>query len=126
MAMIKLDNGDYINTEAVDSIKSGDDPYLVMRCGDVISITPADRDRILAAMDRTDFADNPLDNINEFGNGYQTMRGYALIKNLADDAMRDEPISASYPRISEIVPDKLYRAEVEASNMTGEFEEADE
>lgn len=50
MTMIKLDNGDYINTEAVDSIKSGDDPYLVMRCGDVISITPADRDRIVEAM----------------------------------------------------------------------------
>ncbi|WP_338217927.1 hypothetical protein [Lacticaseibacillus salsurivasis] len=48
--MIKLDSGDYINTEAVDSIKSGDDPYLVMRCGDVISITPADRDRIVEAM----------------------------------------------------------------------------
>lgn len=50
MTMIKLDSGDYINTEAVDSIKSGDDPYLVMRCGDVISITPADRDRIVEAM----------------------------------------------------------------------------
>lgn len=125
MELIKLDNEDYINTEAVDSIKSGDDPYLVMRCGDVIIITPADRDRIVAAMSRPDFADNPLDNINEFGNGYQTMRGYALIASLTDDAMQDEPISASYPRISEIVPDKMYRAEVEASNMTGEFEEAD-
>lgn len=50
MTMIKLDSGDYINTEAVDSIKSGDDPYLVMRCGDVISITPADRDHIVEAM----------------------------------------------------------------------------
>ena len=47
MTLIKLDSGDYINTEAVDSIKSGDDPYLVMRCGDVIIITPADRDRIV-------------------------------------------------------------------------------
>ncbi|WP_270235738.1 hypothetical protein [Lacticaseibacillus suilingensis] len=52
--LIKLDSGDYINTEAVDSIKSGDDPYLVMRCGDVISITPADRDRIVEAMDTKD------------------------------------------------------------------------
>jgi hypothetical protein len=50
MTLVKLDNGDYINTEAVDSIKSGDDPYLVMRCGDVISITPADRDLIVAEM----------------------------------------------------------------------------
>jgi len=50
MTLIKLDSGDYINTEAVDSIKSGDDPYLVMRCGDVISITPAGRDRIVAEM----------------------------------------------------------------------------
>ena len=47
MTLVKLDSGDYINTEAVDSIKSGDDPYLVMRCGDVIIITPADRDRIV-------------------------------------------------------------------------------
>ena len=50
MTLVKLDSGDYINTEAVDSIKSGDDPYLVMRCGDVISITPADRDLIVAEM----------------------------------------------------------------------------
>lgn len=50
MTLVKLDSGDYINTEAVDSIKSGDDPYIVMRCGDVISITPADRDRIVKAM----------------------------------------------------------------------------
>ena len=50
LALVKLDSGDYINTEAVDSIKSGDDPYLVMRCGDVIVITPADRDRIVKAM----------------------------------------------------------------------------
>jgi len=50
MTLVKLDSGDYINTEAVDSIKSGDDQYLVMRCGDVISITPADRDLIVAEM----------------------------------------------------------------------------
>ena len=50
MRMIKLDSGDYINAEAVDSIKSGDDPYLVMRCGDGIIITNADRDRIAEAM----------------------------------------------------------------------------
>lgn len=50
MTLVKLDSGDYINTEAVDSIKSGDDPYLVMRCGDVISITPYDRDLIVAEM----------------------------------------------------------------------------
>ena len=50
MTLVKLDSGDYINPDAVDSIKSGDDPYLVMRCGDVISITPADRDRIVEAM----------------------------------------------------------------------------
>jgi len=50
MTLVKLDSGDYINTEAVDSIKSGDDPYLVMRCGDVIVITPADCDRIVEAM----------------------------------------------------------------------------
>ena len=50
MTLVKLDSGDYINTEAVDSIKGGDGPYLVMRCGDVISITPADRDRIVEAM----------------------------------------------------------------------------
>ena len=50
MTLVKLDSGDCINTEAVDSIKSGDDPYLVMRCGDGIIITPADRDRIMKAM----------------------------------------------------------------------------
>ncbi|WP_125570912.1 hypothetical protein [Lacticaseibacillus songhuajiangensis] len=50
MTLVKLDSGDYINTEAVDSIKGGDDQYLVMRCGDVISITPADRDLIVAEM----------------------------------------------------------------------------
>ena len=50
MTLINLDSGDYINTEAVDSIKSGDDQYLVMRCGDVIIITPADRDLIVAEM----------------------------------------------------------------------------
>ena len=50
MTLVKLDSGDYINTEAVDSIKSGDDPYLVMRCGDVIVITPADCDHIVAEM----------------------------------------------------------------------------
>ena len=50
MTLVKLDSGDYINTEAVDSINSGDDQYLVMRCGDVISITPADRDLIVAKM----------------------------------------------------------------------------
>ncbi|WP_033571022.1 hypothetical protein [Lacticaseibacillus rhamnosus] len=50
MTLVKLDSGDYINPDAVDSIKSGDDPYLVMRCGDVISITPADRDRIVKAI----------------------------------------------------------------------------
>lgn len=50
MTLVKLDSGDYINTEAVDSIKSGDDQYLVIRCGDVISITPADRDLIVAEM----------------------------------------------------------------------------
>ena len=50
MTLVKLDSGDYINTEAVDSIKSVDDPYLVMRCGDVIIITNADRDRIVAEM----------------------------------------------------------------------------
>ena len=50
MTLVKLDSGDYINTEAVDSIKSGDDQYLVMRCGDVIIITPADRDRIAEAI----------------------------------------------------------------------------
>ena len=50
MTLVKLDSGDYINTEAVDSIKGGDDPYLVMRCSDVIIITPADRDRIVAEM----------------------------------------------------------------------------
>jgi hypothetical protein len=53
MTLVKLDSGDYINTEAVDSIKSGDDPYLVMRCGDVISITTTDRDRIVEAMSGT-------------------------------------------------------------------------
>ena len=50
MTLVNLDSGDYINTEAVDSIKSGDDPYIVMRCGDVISITPADRDCIVKAI----------------------------------------------------------------------------
>lgn len=50
MTLVKLDSRDYIKTEAVDSIKGGDGPYLVMRCGDVISITPADRDRIVEAM----------------------------------------------------------------------------
>ena len=50
MTLVKLDSGDYINPDAVDSIKSGDDPYLVMRCGDVIIITNADRDRIVAEM----------------------------------------------------------------------------
>lgn len=50
MTLVKLDSGDYINTEVVDSIKGGDDQYLVMRCGDVISITPADRDLIVAEM----------------------------------------------------------------------------
>ena len=50
MTLVKLDSGDYINTEAVDSIKSGDDPYLVMRCGDVIIITTADRELIVAEM----------------------------------------------------------------------------
>ena len=50
MTLVKLDSGDYINQDAVDSIKSVDDPYLVMRCGDVISITTADRDRIAEAI----------------------------------------------------------------------------
>ena len=50
MTLVKLDSGDYINTDAVDSIKSEDDPYLVMRCGDVIIITTEDRDRIVGAM----------------------------------------------------------------------------
>ncbi|KRM54800.1 hypothetical protein [Lacticaseibacillus sharpeae] len=48
--LIKLDSGDYINTEAVEVIKGGDNPYIGLRSNNSFDITPADRDRIVEAM----------------------------------------------------------------------------
>lgn len=50
MTMIKLDSGDYINTEAVEVIKGGDNPYIGLRSNNSFDITLADRDRIVEAM----------------------------------------------------------------------------
>lgn len=50
MTLIKLDSGDYINTEAVEVIEGGDNPYIELRSNNSFDITPADRDRIVKAM----------------------------------------------------------------------------
>ena len=50
MTLVKLDSGDYINTEAVDVIKDGDNPYIGLRSNNSFDITNADRDRIVEAM----------------------------------------------------------------------------
>ncbi|WP_179394967.1 hypothetical protein [Lacticaseibacillus absianus] len=52
MALIKLDSGDYINTEAVDVIKGGDSPYIGLRSNNSFDITAADRDRIVEAINK--------------------------------------------------------------------------
>jgi hypothetical protein len=64
--MIKLDSGNYINTEAVEVIKGGDNPYIVTRCGDVITITPADRDRIVEAINGPTVATAQQDGLKPF------------------------------------------------------------
>lgn len=48
--LIKLDSGNYINTEAVEVIEGSDNPYIVLRSNNSFDITPADRDRIVEAM----------------------------------------------------------------------------
>lgn len=50
MTLIKLDSGDYINTEAVEVIKGGDDPYIGLRSNNSFDITLADRNRIVEAI----------------------------------------------------------------------------
>ncbi|WP_179395035.1 hypothetical protein [Lacticaseibacillus absianus] len=50
MTLVKLDSGDYINAEAVEVIKGGDNPYIGLRSNNSYDITPADRDRIVEAM----------------------------------------------------------------------------
>ena len=50
MTLVKLDSGDYINTDAVDVIKDGDNPYIGLRSNNSFDITTADRDRIVEAM----------------------------------------------------------------------------
>ena len=50
MTLVKLDSGDHINTEAVDVIKGGDNPYIGLRSNNSFDITNADRDRIVEAM----------------------------------------------------------------------------
>ena len=50
MTLVKLDSGDYINTEAVEVIKGGDNPYIGLRSNNSHDITETDRDRIVAEM----------------------------------------------------------------------------
>lgn len=57
MTMIKLDSGDYINTEAVEVIKGGDNPYIGLRSNNSFDITEAERDRIVEAMNEPTVAD---------------------------------------------------------------------
>lgn len=51
MTLIKLDSGDYINTEFVEALLKMDDGWNAgMNHGETIRLTLADRDRIVEAM----------------------------------------------------------------------------
>lgn len=116
--LIKLDSGDYINTEAVEIIRGGDNPYIGLRSNNSFDITPADRDRIVEAMGVLAPADSD-------GNQYQLLTGRELIAGLADDAMQDEVLKDSYAFVGDIVPSRKYKAYFDdnAGALSGEWEE---
>lgn len=137
MTMIKLENGDYINTGNVARI------YTV-NCMDLIGdrgfhdeirasfgststeITPADRDRIVEAMGVLAPADADYDiHTDSDGNQYQLLTGRELIAGLADDAMQDEVLKDSYAFVGDIVPSRKYKAYLDdnAGALSGEWEE---
>ena len=124
--MIKLDRGNYINTEAVEVIEGGDNPYIELRSKNSFGITPADRDYIVEAMDGNAPANADYDIHTDLnGDRYQLLTGREFIAALTDDAMQDEPIGISYPDISEIIPDAHYKAYLDcnAEGLSGKWEE---
>lgn len=126
MTMIKLENGDYINTEAVEIIRGGDNPYIGLRSNNSFDITPADRDRIVEAMGSLTPADADYDiHTDSDGNQYQLLTGRELIAGLADDAMQDEVLKDSYAFVGDIVPSRKYKAYLNdnAGALSGEWEE---
>lgn len=125
MTMIKLDSGDYINTEAVEVIKGGDNPYIGLRSNNSFDITLADRDRIVEAMGVLAPADADYDiHTDSDGNQYQLLTGRELIAGLADDAMQDEVLKDSYAFVGDIVPSRKYKAYLDdnAGALSGEWE----
>jgi hypothetical protein len=93
--LIKLDSGDYINTEAVEVIKGGDNPYIGLRSNNSTEITPTDRDRIVKAMTNTQLFDagNQYENKEFRSEGAQRVSstGAALIRTAIDKWMADVP-----------------------------------
>jgi hypothetical protein len=123
--LIKLESGDYINTEAVEVIKDGEPAYVGLRSNNSIDITPADRDRIVKAMGgKVESSSEVL--TDKGGAKYQVMTGRELIASLADDAMQDEPLHESIQGVDYIVPGWTYRAYLYGSSFSGYWEKTEE
>lgn len=124
MTLIKLDSGNYINTEAVEVIEGGDNPYIGLRSNNSFDITPADRDRIVEAMGGHASMNDAIHTDSD-GSQYQLLTGRELIAGLADDSMQDEQLGNSYCNALAIVPGHKYKAYLDgnAGGLNGEWEE---
>ena len=116
MTLIKLDSGDYINLDVVEVIA---EKYVSFIGDGLTYITPTERNRIVEAMtpSRPDYGIKTDSN----GREYQVMTGTELISGLTDDAIRDEPLTASYIGIGNIVPGAKYRVLIEDGSLSNEW-----
>lgn len=131
--LIKLDSGDYINTEYVIKTMTDTAGSVGEKGGQLVylvdtgysRITESDRDRIVEAMGGHASTNDAI-HTDSGGYQYQLMTGRELIAGLADDAMQDEQLGNSYCNVLAIVPGHKYKAYLDgnAGGLNGEWEEA--
>lgn len=76
MTLIKLDSGDYVNTEFISNVYKGlDNKWRFYVVGELTEITEADRDRIVEEMTRPNSVADLIDKLDQVDGHLGTIYG---------------------------------------------------